>query len=129
MHKDFKNWANKKETIHFQEKGIPFFNEGEIWWCILGINIGQEQDGKHQEFERPVLILKKFNKNILWILPITSKIKNEIFYYPINYNGEVQSIILSQLRLISSKRLLRKIRSLSVNEFSKIKLKVIGLLS
>ncbi|GEM_PF-4306041 len=76
-------------------------------------------------FERPVLILRKFNKYVLWVLPLTRSHKTGEYYYRITQGNEDDSVvILSQLRLISSKRLLRKMRMLKKSEFEDIKNKV-----
>lgn len=120
--KDFIKWTKLKIRIHFLERKSEFyFKNREIWWASLGQNIGFEEDGKHENFERPVLILRKFNKNILWALPLTSQGRTGEFYYQFEYEGDKYSVILSQLRLISSKRLLRKIRVLPDVDFEKIR--------
>jgi hypothetical protein len=36
-----------------------YVHEREVWGCSLGANIGVEADGKHDNFERPVLVLMK----------------------------------------------------------------------
>ena len=120
MEKNFQKWHSKKKYIH-ENKGIPYFYEREIWWCSIGLNVGYEQDGKNENFERPVLVLKKFNKYILWIVPLTSKLKSGKYYYHFKFGKENSVAILSQLRLISSQRLLRKIGMISENDFAKIK--------
>ena len=122
--KKFVKWTKIKFKIHIAEKARIYFKEREIWWCSLGANIGHEEDGKNKKFERPVLVLKKFNQHILWALPITTKQKEGRYYHNIEYEGETYVIILSQLRLISSKRLTRKIRRLQKEEFDKIREKI-----
>lgn len=117
----FIEWTKLKIRIHISPERELFFHEREIWWASLGINIGYEQDGKNETFERPILVIKKFNRHVLWVLPLTSKEKTGVYYFPIEYQGEKSTIILSQLRLISSKRLIRKIRKLPASEFKKIK--------
>ncbi|MFH1947370.1 MAG: type II toxin-antitoxin system PemK/MazF family toxin [Candidatus Magasanikbacteria bacterium] len=119
----FVRWTKLKIRIHLSEPKI-YFKEREIWWASLGVNIGFEQDGKNETFERPILILKIFNLDVLWILPLTSKNKTGKYYFQIEHNNKKYSIILSQLRLVSSKRLLRKIRKISPEEFVKIKEKI-----
>jgi mRNA interferase MazF len=114
-------WTKLKIRLHISPLRELFFHEREIWWASLGVNIGYEQDGKNETFERPILVVKKFNRHILWALPLTSKEKIGKYYYQIEYGGEKSTIILSQLRLISSKRLIRKIRKLPSGEFKKIK--------
>ncbi len=87
----------------------------------MGVNIGFEQDGKNDLFERPVLIIKTFNKEVLWIVPLTSRHKKNKYYYEFDYKSKPQTAILSQIRLISSKRLLRKIWTFPINDFKKVK--------
>ena len=117
----FIEWTKLKIRIHISPEKEFFFHEREIWWASLGINIGFEQDGKNETFERPILVVKKFNRHVLWALPLTSKEKVGEYYYQVEYKGEKSNVILSQLRLISSKRLIRKIRKLPSTEFKEIK--------
>jgi hypothetical protein len=35
-------------------KKFFYFREKEIWWACLGANIGFEQNGKNENFERPI---------------------------------------------------------------------------
>lgn len=110
MHKDFKSWSNKKESINYSEKEIPYFTEREIWWCSLGVNVGVEIDGKHEEFLRPVIVLRKFNKFMTLVIPITSKTQNNKYYFNIfSEYGKMYKTCLSQIRTISTKRFFRKI--------------------
>jgi len=34
------------------------FYEREIWFCSVGMNLGHEEDGKQDQFLRPIIILK-----------------------------------------------------------------------
>lgn len=126
MEKDFKKWHCEKERIH-QKEDSPFFHEREIWWCSLGLNIGFEQDGKNENFERPVLVLRRFNRQVLWVLPLTSTDKSGNYYYQFEHQGRKSAIILTQLRLISSKRLLRKMGMLAEQDFEKVRKRIIEL--
>jgi hypothetical protein len=46
-------------------------------------------------------------------VPLSSKIKQDNFYYKeVKYNNEVYSVIISQIRLLDSKRLIREITTL-----------------
>ncbi len=77
--KDFENWLKLKEKLN--NNNPPFFNEREIWWCSVGENIGDEENGKNKKFLRPVLIIKKFNKNICYAVPLSTKLKENNPYY------------------------------------------------
>ena len=116
----FVSWTKLKVRMHLREDRL-FFKEREIWWVSVGMNIGYEQNGKNETFERPILILKKFNHDLLWALPFTSKKKVGKYYHPVLYEGDCTFLILSQLRLMSSKRLLRKVRTLSQKEFDEVR--------
>jgi len=94
----------------------------------LGCNIGFEEDGKNRNFERPVLVLKKFNKNILWAIPLTTKNKQGRFFYSVNEGQKNYTLILPQLRLISSKRLIRKMTKISKANLYAVKKEIINYL-
>lgn len=120
MKKDFDTWSGEKRRI--EEGAIrAFAHPREIWWCSLGINIGAEIDGKNENFERPIVVLKVYNKETLLILPITSKNKNDIFHHKIETNNKTAWVKLTQPRVISSKRLLRKVDTVGEIEFEKLK--------
>jgi mRNA-degrading endonuclease toxin of MazEF toxin-antitoxin module len=116
----FDAWNAEKKELHIRQE-ISLFHEREVWWCALGSNIGSEQDGKNDLFERPVVVFKKYNKDQLLILPITSSEKESRYRIPIKsigtYSGVRSSVIISQMRTISSKRLLRKIGMVSIKEY------------
>jgi mRNA interferase MazF len=84
---------------------------------VVGANVGFEEDGKNETFERPVLVYRKFNKEVFWALPITTREKSGKFYFQYEHEGKLFSLILSQVRLLDAKRLLRKVRTLSKDEF------------
>lgn len=121
MYKDFDKWNKLKKETHAKEK-VPYFHPREIWFTRLGENIGFEQDGKGKEYLRPVIILKKFNKQIFWAIPLTSQNKKGKFYFPINnINGKRNIAIMSQFKLIDAKRLRYKIGDIDSKKFQKIK--------
>lgn len=118
--KDFKNWHDKKESLH-KEKERPFFKEGEVWFCSLGANIGFEQDGHGNDFLRPVVVMKKFNNEVLWGIPLTKSHKKSKHYFSFQFNNEKSTVILSQLRLIDAKRLQYKVGTIAPEHLLEIK--------
>lgn len=127
MKKSFSEWHSKKELID-QVSDRLYFHEREIWWCSLGVNIGFEQDGKGLKFARPVLVFKKFNKEVFWALPLTTKIKKNKFHSVVDLNDNLPRLaILSQIRLIDAKRLLHKIGTISEENYLNIKKAIISL--
>ncbi|MGE5297636.1 MAG: type II toxin-antitoxin system PemK/MazF family toxin [Acidobacteriaceae bacterium] len=97
-----------------------------MWWARIGANIGFEENGKNDRFERPILIVRKFNKDMIWSVPLTSKDRDGEYYYRIHQF--FSTAILSQLRLISSKRLVRKMGIVGVEKFSKLSQKLFRLI-
>lgn len=98
------------------------------WWCSIGVNIGNEQDGKNDEFERPVLVFKKLNKYMFIGIPQTTKIKEGKYFHCYKNDGTRYTFILSQIRLFSSKRLLRKVGRLDLNNYNEVKIRLIKIL-
>ena len=129
MHKDFDEWNKRKKLVNNAIHHSDFFyHEREVWWCALGINIGSEEDGKGLSYLRPVLVVRKFNKDIFYGLPITSNKKDNKFHLIIN-SGDIQgSIILSQMRLIDAKRLSHLFGKITGKELSEVKKKLKALL-
>lgn len=116
--KDFDNWNDLKKNldqIHLEKNFLC--HQKEIWWCSLGLNVGIEADGKNDSFERPVLVLKVFNSEMVWILPITSIAKRSPFYYEFVFKDTDQTVSLTQIKTISTKRLRRKIGIIQDKDF------------
>ena len=139
MHKDFDRWNEHKKAINAITAPRVFIHERELWFAHLGTNIGFEQDGRGDESLRPVLVLRKFNNDIVWALPLTRRDKpGNPYYLSFQYivfseveNAPLRSsvAILSQLRLIDVKRLRYKIGTARVDQFALIKEKTRQLLA
>ncbi|MDP3882705.1 MAG: type II toxin-antitoxin system PemK/MazF family toxin [Candidatus Staskawiczbacteria bacterium] len=134
MKKDFKKWMEQKAKIH-NDKIRPFFHEREVWFSSIGENVGFEQDGGGETFMRPALILKKFNNEVVWALPLTRTDKTGKYYFRIslvaddgNMDDRPSVVILSQLRLVDAKRLQYKVGTVKEDEFIKLKEALIALL-
>ncbi len=99
----------------------PIFKEREVWWCSIGANIGDEEDGKNEFFSRPVLVVRKFNKKIFWGVPLSTQIKDNPNYCKIFFKDKIQCAMLTQLRLFDRKRLTKKMGQLSSDDGGKIR--------
>ena len=119
MNKDFDAWNKVKKAVHTKPDTFGV-HERELWWASLGVNVGVETDGKHQTFERPVLVIRKFNRQMVCIVPTTSRGKDPRFYEQFSYQDRVYFTMLTQLRTISTKRLLRKIGMMPKEDFEKV---------
>lgn len=128
MLKRFIDWINAKINIDKQVRTGIIIKEGEVRWCALGENIGDEENGKGDIFRRPVLIFKKFNNNIFWGIPMSTKNKNNIYYLQVILKDVRQSAIISQLRILDTKRLDTHIGYLSDHDFIRVQKSVIDLI-
>ena len=127
MRKDFQKWHKIKENIDIAPARI-FFHEREVWWCSIGANIGFEQDGRGGRFARPILVFKKFNNEVFWAVPLSTKIKKGKFYVTIELGDSILRVaIISQLRLMDAKRLIDKIGIIHEDNYKLMQKAVINL--
>lgn len=61
-------------------------------------------------------------------LPMTTKIKDNKVYYRLLVHNQETAVILSQLKLFSSKRLIRRLGKLDIGLFDKIVNEVVNLI-
>lgn len=122
MSKRYDDWNEVKKDIQAHSKEV-FFRERDIFWASIGINIGFEQDGKGKIFSRPVLVLKKFSKNLFFGIPLSTQVKEGSFFYEFMLKGCTSNALLVQGRLYDSKRLENKIGMINKQDFYKLKSK------
>ncbi|HLD38020.1 MAG: hypothetical protein A3G45_03010 [Candidatus Staskawiczbacteria bacterium RIFCSPLOWO2_12_FULL_37_15] len=130
MKKDYTKWHKIKTDINNVEKRA-FFHERDIWFCYVGANVGFEQDGNKEDYLRPVLIVRKFNNEIFWGIPLTKseKRKDNRYYYSFSFvKGIMSLVVLSQIKLIDAKRLARQMGIMKDDDFEKLKKKLKELL-
>jgi mRNA interferase MazF len=121
MQKDFDGWNEQKKEIDARED-ILLYHERDIRWCRLGTNVGFEQDGTGIGRARPVLVLKAFNRHVCLVIPLTTSAKQGPYHISIGLvNDHLASVIISQLRLIDTKRLTVKIMRLNKAKFDEIR--------
>jgi len=120
--KDFDSWNIVKKQLD-KRKRTPQFNERDIWWCQIGINVGFEQDGKGEIYSRPVLILSRINEWMFFGIPLTSKDKEGYFYIKVGEiePGVTSTAILSQARIFSANRLVERIGTIGGKKFLAIR--------
>jgi len=120
MEKDFDNWNKRKKEINKGE--FNFYSKREIRWCSLGLNIGFEQDGTNIEYCRPVLIIRGFSRNVCLVVPLTTSKKKNLYHFSVGIiEGQEAFVILSQIRLIDTKRLQDRLTILDKDKFEEIR--------
>jgi len=119
--KDFDAWNEEKKQIDAREDAL-LYREREVRWCRLGANVGFEQDGTGRDHSRPVLILKGFSRSVCLVLPLTTSSKKHPYHTSVGVIGNRPAfVIISQLRLVDTKRLDQKITTLNRNVFEGVR--------
>ena len=117
--KEFDKWNTSKKNTDTKVVSRDFyFYQREVWWCAVGVNMGVEVDGKHNDFERPVLVIKKFNGEMFWGVPLTTKERPQLLR--VEHEKGASYANLAQLRVMSTKRLLRKIGMITEESFKEV---------
>lgn len=119
MEKEFDQWNGVKKTLDKREQ-LPSFQERQVWWCSIGVNVGFEVFGKGEIYTRPVLVVRKFSKHSFFGVPMTSKRKTQPYHFPTVFKGTEGSAQLAQLKLFDSKRLRDLMGTLPDNQYNGI---------
>ena len=121
MDKPFDEWNEDKKRVHARET-TPLYHTREIWWANLGLNVGYEQDGTGEHYKRPVLVLRGLSRHVCIIVPLTTSTKRDRFYIDIGIvAGKSATAIISQIRLVDTRRLVEKIATLDHTHFEAIR--------
>lgn len=115
-----RNWCRLKTALWNKQSKVVF-KQGDIWWCSLGANLGEEMFGKGAKFTRPVLIFRKFTGNSFLGLPITKQEKTGSWYVQITVHKERRWVMLNQARVLDKKRLTNRIGVLGNADCRKVK--------
>ncbi len=126
--KFIQEWC-KLKILLWNKQSKAIFKQQDIWWCSLGVNIGEEMYGKGEKFTRPVLIFRKFTTNSFLGLPITKQEKQGSWYAKITIHRENRWVMLNQARVLDKKRLTNRIGVLDDSDFSRVKERFLELYS
>lgn len=122
MEKDFDGWNILKKQTDDLSDYFPLYHKRQIRWCRLGANIGFEQDGTGDGFSRPVLILKGFSRRVCLAIPLTTSKKKNRYHISVgDIGGRDAYAIISQIRLIDTRRLDTLIETLDEDIFEGVR--------
>jgi len=121
MTKDFDSWNEIKKKVNAKEQA-NLCSEREIWWTSLGLNIGNEQDGNGNNYERPVVVLRNINNVTCFIVPLTTSPTNNADRISLGkIRGKKSWAAISQLRVIDTRRLNNRIGKVDKDLFETIR--------
>ena len=124
----FDEWNKAKKEINKKSIQSSHIKIGYIYWIKIGKNIGNEVFGKGKDFARPVLVMNVFYNGLFLGVPLSSKTHNKSgkLYYKFKDNkGNLQTALLTQLRIFDIKRKSNQICKINKEDFNKIKEKII----
>ena len=120
---NFDNWCEIKKTTQKHQRKF-YVERGDIVFIKMGKNIGYEQNGKGEEFLRPVLVFKVFNKNLFLGIALTSKEKMGKDFLKINFFKKEtifsSTAILMQIKTYDTKRIKYKKGSMRKTDFEEL---------
>jgi mRNA interferase MazF len=103
--KDFTDWMRIKSYIHNNgSQNRLGYKEGDVLWCSIGANVGFEEDGKHRLYNRPVLVLRGFSREIFFGIPLSTTARRGKYYFEFTLSGKTSVALLSQARVLDIAR-------------------------
>ena len=131
--KHFDEWNSLKKELNDRndlDNVVVMAKPKDLWWCHVGVNIGSEQDGKNNEFERPIIVIAKLSTSTYLVVPTTSKFKEDQHRIKTRTHDDKFSFALTdQIKVIDSKRLKRKIGVIVDDDFILLKNNIITIIN
>ncbi len=118
-------WAIKAQKLSYAKLPTRNFKEREVWLVAIGHGVGSEVYGKLNDFQRPVLVLKKFNNHRFLGVPLTSNQKySGNFAVKTRFCGICGKAMIDQIRTYDSRRLFKKMGMLDKPTFEIVSRKI-----
>ena len=120
----FDKWNEVKKLTEKKEV-TAYYKEREIYWANIGENIGFEQNGKDDNFIRPLLVFRKYSNQLFCGIPLSTTLRDGSFFFDFQFIEEKKSsALLVQAKTFDAKRLDRKIGMISIDDFKQLELKM-----
>ena len=133
MDNNYKNsklnrWNEVKKRTHNKIE-TAYFREREIYWANIGENVGYEQNGKGEDFMRPILVFRKYSNNLFCGIPLSTTIRSGSFFFNFQFlENKQSSALLVQAKTFDVKRLDRKIGTINKDDFNQLEQKIKNLM-
>ena len=126
--KQFDEWNETKKKTEFNERKVGIKSR-ELFWVKIGQNIGSEEYGKGENFTRPVIIIRKLTHDLFLGVPTTTALKHDDYFHTFEYNHESKgmlntSAMILQVKVFSTKRLMKRIGIVDKENFKTIQEKI-----
>jgi len=117
----FDNWCGTKKETHFLRIAKKYRTR-DIWWVNLGVNIGNEEDGKGELYLRPVVIVTGLSATTCLVAPLTTSDNIHKFRIDVgDVDGKQAKAIISQIKVLDTKRFVEKVGFVSKEKFEDIR--------
>lgn len=122
--KNFDKWNIVKQRTE-QKEHTAYFKEREIYWANIGENIGFEQNGKGDDFMRPLLIFRKYSNNLFCGIPLSTTLREGTFFFNFQFlESKKSNALLVQAKTFDVKRLDRKLGMINQTDFKNLECKM-----
>lgn len=122
--KNFDKWNEVKKRTE-QKEDSAYFREREIYWANIGENIGYEQNGKGEDFMRPLLVFRKYSNKLFCGIPLSTTIREGSFFFNFQFlEDRKSSALLVQAKTFDVKRLDRKIGMIGKDDLKRLEQKM-----
>jgi mRNA-degrading endonuclease toxin of MazEF toxin-antitoxin module len=120
MFKHISHWFSKPK---YHPKKVAYRAQ-EIWWCSV-------PSATDAAAERPVLVFRTLGTDTFWGLPLTSRAntKEKPFYFLASLRGAHRTAALSQMRMLRTDQLIRKVGKISDRQFASVNVAVMEFLA
>jgi len=101
--KKFDEWNEVKKEVNKNKRRLGI-KLREIFWAKIGVNIGDEEYGKGQNFTRPVIVIQQLSRDLFLGVPTTTTLKDNDYFHLFEYTnkqrGDIQnSAMILQLKV------------------------------
>ena len=124
MMNKYDKWNEVKKRTE-QKEITAYFREREVSWANIGENIGFEQNGKGDDFMRPLLVFRKYSNKLFCGIPLSTTLRDGSFFFNFQFiEDKNSSALLVQAKTFDVKRLDRKIGMINTDDFKQLEIKM-----